>query len=539
MAAAESRMFTTEDTLRLIADKAKEAGDDFWIKVQRRAHLGAHPSIIATMSGANVQHFSSPELWLPALSGGGKYLLLAFHGTDPNRSIGGAISFPVEGTDVRDVNMDLFNSAGDAKHPDWRGPARLEYPKLQAAPNMVEMPMYGIKAPPGPGSGDSATTSQAWPRSPGGGVQRAQYDDASPFGHRAAAIEAERRALEKEKLDAERERHRTSLDDIKRAHESELKSFEARMMGLIQSKPSGPDPVASMMMEIMKQQAEDRRLAAQQAAEDRRSAAERQDRADARFAQLLEKLSERKERDPLEMMEKAANLLGGKKDNGIVEAQAKMMHTMTEMMGQQVGVAMDFVDAASKLQLGGGGGDDEPKWLKGVERLVKGVGKMATAAQLRQPPQMMPPPPPPGVPPHLRAAPPLPPQVQQRAQQQPQQPPPSQETQASVVQQLEAAIRARYDINQIVEALAKHLEDPTVQQFLEASDGDFEKAVYARLGPWANESAENAAYLKALFNAVKTKFGIEDEADGDDGEEDAEYEDSSEDQGDQGDEAEE
>lgn len=515
--AAEQRMFSTDDTLRLIGDKAKES-DNFWIKVQRRAHPGAHPVIVATLSGANMQHFASPELWLPTLCGGGKFLLQAYHESDANKLLGGAILFPVDGIDVRDVDLSIFDGNGDSKRADWRGPARLEYPKASApAQHQQEMPMYGIKAPPAPGSGDSATINrQAWPRSAGGGAHREPYDDGSPLGHKAGAIEAERRLLEKEKLDIERERHRAELDSIKRTHDAELKAVEARLDAklAIAKQPAGPDPVMAVLTKIMEQQAEDRREAARQAAEDRRAAEARQEKADARFASVLEKMSERKERDPLEIIGKVAELIKPKGDD---TAMMKSVNNIIEMQGTMMGSAMDFVEHASRLAMGGEGGEDEPKWLKGVERLVRGVGKMATAAQVSRPqlPQ----------PPQMQGQPQQPPPRPQnpQPQQAPQQQQPNQSA-LSVVQQIELAIKQKYDVTKIAAALLQFYQDESVQAALEESGGDFELLVQKRLGNWANESPENAAYIKKLFEEVQRQVqaagfsaGPDEGDDGDDG----------------------
>lgn len=518
--AAENRMYSVDETMKLIADKSKES-DNFWIKVQRRAHPGATPTLVATLSGANVQHFASPELWIPVLCGGGKFLLLAYHETDLNRIVGGAMLFPVDGTDVRDVDFSLFDSDGNAKKAEWRGPARLEFPKaVSSSQQQTEMPMYGIRPPPAPGSGDSATSRQsAWPRPAGGGVHREAYDDyGNPLGQKAAGIEAERRVLEKEKLDIERAKHRDELDSMKKAHDAELRSMKAELLAEIRgAKQQGPDP----MIEMFKQMSEDRRAAEARAAEDRRAsearaAEERKQQAedrrasDARFERTLEKLTERKERDPLEVLSKAAEIMRPKGDDSVM---MKTMHNMAEMQGSMVGAAMDFVEHASRMQLGGGGGEDEPKWLKGIERLLKGVGKMAQAAQARQPTFVSPPQPqiPSGMPPPPRGAQPPPP---------PPRPPQPQETMASVIEQIEQAIRKHHSVDEVAVALIRYYNEPTIQKALKDAGGDYEKAFMQRLGPWVNESPKNAEYLQQLFEAVQRQavsagLSVADTGDGD------------------------
>lgn len=486
--AENGRMFTTDESLRAINDKAKEA-DSFVIKVMRRqGGLGSIPSLVANLSEASVQHITSPELWLPDLAGGGKYSLMAFHAGDLNRPIAGAIPFNVDGMEPRDVDSSAL------KKPNWRGPTVLDYPKESARVQTEDMgPLYSVQSPSGPGSGDSATRShQAWARQPGGGILRQDYAGVNGelFGPAAKALEGERRNLEQARRELDLEKHKAELDNTRKMHDADMRALEAKIQAsLVQMKPTGPDPMVALLLELSKQQAEDRREAVKQAAEDRRSERERQERADARFLQMMEKMNEKpKEKDPIELFKVFNDLMGSKKDNGIVEAQMKMMHSVSEMAGQQVSTAMDFVNAAAELQLGARG-EEEPAWIKGLDRVMKGVGAMAKARQ-----------PPPAGPPQLGQ-----PQLPQQAQQpqppnQPQQPrPPQQETNLSVIEQVEQAIRAKNPPEMIAKALISYAQDPSIQKALIESGGDFEAAFYKRLGNWHLEAPSNAEYLDTLF----------------------------------------
>jgi len=493
MAADNGRMFTAEETLRALSEKAKE-GDSFVMKVFRRAHMGAIPSLTATLAGAEVQHFTSPELWLPNLCGAGKYLLQGYHASDLNKPIAGNIQFVIDQGEARDVDGSML------KKPDWRGPPLLEYPKEIPRTAAEDLgPLYRLDSPSGPGPGDSATkVNQSWARQPGGGVVRQEYGGASGelFGRGAAALEAERRALEQQRRDLDLEKHKAEMVNVQKAHEADLRAFEAKFTAaLSQAKPSGPDPMVQMLIEMTKQAAEDRRAAQAQQAEDRRAALAAQERADARFMVMIEKLNDKpKEKDPIETFKTFSELMGTKKDNGIIEAQTKMMHSMSEMMGQQVSTAMDFVNAAADLQLGQRG-EEEPSWLKGVDRLIKGVGAMAKARA----------PIPQGPPPQLAQGHHPQPQPQQPQQpRQPQQPP--QETSLTVVEQFEQAIRAKNPPEQIAKALITYAQEPSIQKALIESGGDFEAAFYKRLGNWHLEQPSNAEYLKALFAEVEKQL---------------------------------
>lgn len=511
--AQEARSITSDQTIQQLQEKATKDGDEFTVKVLRRPHLSMPAQLMASLEGANLAHFTSPELWVPDLCGGGKYMLQCFHASDGTKQIGGYVSFSVDQTEPRDVNIDAV------KAPGWHGPAILQYPKKEQPRQAAsEFSLYDVRSPPGPNSGDSANKQPAWVGQPGGGVHRANYgEDPNSFASQARALESERRALEKERLDNANEKHRSEIETLKKSHDSELRGLEARLEAKIATaRPAGPDP----MLEFMKMQAEDRRAQQGRDAEDRRADRERQDKADARFMMLFEKLSDRKERDPFETVAKVAELIKPKNDDSVL---MKTMHNMVEMQGTMMGAAMDFVDTASRLQLGGGADDNEPGWMKGIDKVVKGIGAMAKA-QTGRPPAPMPQVPqqqmqgiPAGgvaqpIPQHPGAAPgsyatqPAPP-----AQPTPGAPPAAPvpnglQQELTIIEQLEVAIRNHHNIQEIAQALLTRLNDPSIEAALAESGGDFERVVNKRLGEWAKESPSNAAYLKNLFKEVERQL---------------------------------
>ena len=106
MAIPSERLIPSEETLNQIRGKAAQDPETpFICKVHRRRHTGAIPDLVASLSGANVEHFVNPELWVPVLCGGGAYLIQAFHPTDGSRSIGGFVTFSVNNTEPKDVDV--------------------------------------------------------------------------------------------------------------------------------------------------------------------------------------------------------------------------------------------------------------------------------------------------------------------------------------------------------------------------------------------------------------------------------------------------
>lgn len=534
MAAAEQRNFTTDQTLQMLQDRAKDS-DDFYLKLFRKPHPAALPQITASFTGAQLAHFTSPELWIPTLCGGGKYLLQAFHASEPSKQIGGMLNFPIDGQAERNVDFDAPGKAG------WRGPQTLEFPKREEARQQENLPLYGVNSPPAPGSGGGASnTNPAWSRSAGGGVHREGYDEPNTWRTGAQALEAERRVLEKEKLEQERANHRAEIDRIQAKHDSELKLSMATLRSEFASaKPTGPDSTMLVFMEMMKQQAASAQAAEARAADDRKEARLAQERADARFFAMIEKIGNKKETDPLEMVAKVIELTGGgkKADSGIIEAQAKMLHSMSEMTQHQVGVAMDFVSAAADMQLGAQK-EDKPGWEKALDKVAKGIGNFAAArsAQVPHPPaqqivggSVMQQPPPPQTYEQQARQPPPPPQQPR---------PPQNHTDKSVAVQIKEAIESKTDPKHVAAAVVAYANDPSMLQALAAGAGDPEKAIRSMLGTWVNAAPSNGEYLKVLFTEIEAQAkaaGLipqDDVAEDSDDEEDEGDEDDTEDQGD-------
>lgn len=508
--AMNERVATSEDTLAMLRDRAKEQ-DAFSVKVFRRKHMSIPPELVSTLSGALLSHFVNPELWVPQLCGGGKFHLQAFHASDMNKPVGGVIMIEIANLDSKEVDIVAPTRSG------WQGPAEITFPLKDARPAQQDMGYGTSISPPGPGSTDSASrTTHGWPRPPGGGVSREQYGDGPGWETTRAGlatIEAERRRFEEEKLAAEREKHKNEIAALQKSHEADNRALKAELMGEIRAaKPTGPDPMTTLLTTMMAQQSEDRRASELRQAEDRRAAAVAQERSDARFSLLIEKMNDKPKENPLDMIAKVIEITGGGKkgNDGVIEAQTKMMHSMSEMMGQQVSVAMDFVSAAADLQLGQQGGN-EPGWVKGIESVVKTVGAMAKGVQVKRPAPA--------------GQQPLPPQAQAHPDQQYVQPAPG--SQAVPVQQFakppakpKAPVEMPPAIDQfinaiknyglppaqIAKALVTNISDPSLIEAFAAAGGDFEALIQQRLGAWANEKPENAQYLIALIAEVKRQF---------------------------------
>lgn len=491
--AHDIRMISTPETIEMVRERVAKEGDTLIVKVTRRKHPGLQPELVASLSGATIEHVVNYERWIPQLCGGGKFLLSVYHVNDQTKQIGGYVQY--------DINADPKDADREAlKRNDWGGPSTIDYP-LPPDRRQQEVPdMYTVRppSPPGPGTGDSATAAPhaAWVRSPGGGFTRTQYEPDNVVGFdrvqvKMGQVEAERRKVEDERLANEKEKHKAELDAIKRENAAELRSMELRLLTQFKdSKPAGPDPTATMLMEMLKQQAEDRRAAENRAAaaaleaekqraEDRRAAEARQAAADARFEKLIEKMSEKKpEKDPIEVFKTVAELVK-KNDDG----SSKAMHSMMETMGTINDVTLQFVDRMAEMQLGGR--EPESPIVKGAEAVAKAITGMIKGNAVRR--QQTP----------MQPQQQLPPQAQPRPA--PQQPPQD----MSVLGQIEKGIRLKLDPKEIARVLIANVNDPGVQAAAMEAGGDFEAAFDKRLGNWKNESPANMAYFKTLVEEIE------------------------------------
>ncbi len=486
MAANEARMLSTEDTLAMISEKAKKDGDEFIVKIQRRRAPGFTADLVATMSGAQHTHFVSPELWVPQLVGGGRILLAAYHASDQSKQVGGFVQVEIgaQGSAAQEPHDVDFAAL---KRSDWRGPAVIDYPlpqerRPQDDPGMYRIP--GNSPPPAPGTGDSATASHpAWARSAGGGFPRlarpSYEDDATDRALRdRGAVEAERRKVEEERLQNERERHAAQLEAIKKEHAADLRAMEMRLMTTFQQNKAPPDnSVSEFLKMFIQQQAEDKRAAEAQRQEDRRAAEARTAADNARFERLIEKMSEKKpEKDPIEQIKVIADLVKPKDDSN----NPKMMHQMMEMMSTITGASMDFVERAADMQLGAR--EAENPIVKGIEHGVKAITAMArgSAAKKQLPAQ----------------------QPQAQAPRQPQQA--SNETALTVLQQIEIAVKEKLQPpTEVARVLIANREDPEIYALVASVGFDFEAAFDKRLGNWKNVSPDNMAYFKSLIAEIE------------------------------------
>ncbi len=512
MAAVNERAIPTEETFHLLREKAKAEGDAFTVKVWRKSHIGGVPELQATLSGASIEHFNSPELWIPQLCGGGLLSMQGYHPTDLAKAIGGILQLKIS-QEAKAIDPSVVTK------PEWRGPPVLDFPQKEAVREREQTSIYGIGSPTAPGNGEQRhQNNQADNPGKRWEVRSPDYGSETPWQEQRRlqqALELEKRKLDEERLANERQKHKDELIAQAKSHEADLRALKAELMGAIQlNKPTGPDAsvtffqtLMQMQQENAKQAAEDRREREKLAAEERKEDRARQERSDERFNKLMEKISERPKEDPLAMIEKVSNIMGKNNSN---DAQMKMMSNMAEMHSVQMGSAMDFIQAAADMQLGGREKEESPI-IKGIEAAVKGVAAFAKGAQAKRPPQQF-------------AQPQLPQTYEQQARTpQPPRPPapPAAQKMPSILEQIEIGIKSKAPIagpDGVAKAIVNHIKEESMLAALTEVNFDFEVLVNNRLGIWANEHVDNAAYLKALTAEVEKELKLAGYIQGDDDE---------------------
>jgi hypothetical protein len=143
--------YTMQETMKLIADIAKEKGDDFRLTVRKRNPQDGSPMSCAIFVGVGIEQIATPEIWLRDLAGGGEYWLQVTHSTDAFNLIGSILTHRISGAPMP-VN------AQAPTMPDWRGPTNVNWiegntpPVKPAEPQTTQQQIAaaiaGIPAPP-------------------------------------------------------------------------------------------------------------------------------------------------------------------------------------------------------------------------------------------------------------------------------------------------------------------------------------------------------------------------------------------------------
>ena len=452
---------TLEEAIPLISDRVAADGDDWRVKVFRRASMVALNETLAIFDNATAEQILSPEPWLSRFAGGsgrgGFYSLRVVHSKDRTADRPTAIfQIPSIPGDPLAPNPKIV------REPGWNGPPTLTYPDEIPAPSKKN------GAVPWSGSPDSPTR-----------VPRHPADDA---GGGTGPLLAE---LQREREKLAEERHRMEMDSVRREAEADRKRMDQRIADLAAKldRPQVIEPRQDPMETISKV------IAAVGAAfapvipmfvESRKAAAE----AEAKRMERESIREEKREARESALMEKIATQSS---------ESAKVIGVFTESLSTVARSMVQTVAMVGELR----GGEPQDDGIMGV--LKAGISAWAEA-QARAPA----PPPQQALPQHPVAPRPPPPAPVPTAAEPAADAPGTEEVEVSpseMVDMLADSIRSRTDEKELAPDIVEAFGEPEFISALKA-EGGILPAIKARLGEeWAQDAA-NVAYIQRLFTIV-------------------------------------
>ena len=477
MATAITEPKTSDEIVSVLAEKAKQDGDDFRIKIERRRTNGAPPELVSTLDGARVEHFSTPESWIPRFVGGGTLSLKAFHSSDYGKMIG-MIGVNVEGQ-PKMPDLRVLESA------EWQGPRLLVYPA--APPPRREEPISFLTTVPSTVDNGSPRTTPVG--SNGGGTSSPDSYIEQRLAAKMEAIQkAELAILERSKM-MEIEAARREADIRIRAAEDRSKDIERRLDEISRRPPPAPGTdsgavLAQMMAEMRKSDREAQMQAAQQAVEMRKAEREAQ-AAQAAQQQLFQlemaKLQAENARAAAESNKVLLSALIGKPaiDPAIAEMISKndtsqliasMSTMLTNTASQHLNMMSAMMDMGINRQPEPPRAPKKSGWESAASVLLPVVTRMLQPQPGQAAPQQVLAQPPPALPQGFSG-------IQQTAPTPAPAPVPSPSTPApagpTLVERLATVIQARGASAQDIAAMiVQNFSDPSLQAAATAAKGD-------------------------------------------------------------------
>lgn len=248
MSAPSKQPLTVDESLQILQAKIKDLpnGDDLTVKLYRKRGgvLGAAgvPDVLATLSGARLAHVANPEMWIPRLAGAGSFLMSVYSTDNTVSPLTTYIPFFVEGQ-ARDVDLDAVAD------PNWRGPARLDWPERRAP--QQQQGGYSVNlAPPAPPLASAPQTQTSGMGAPGAHFPQQQ----APAVDRHIAdwmAQKERELAEaRAALDLERERLRSEARFAQLEAKLTAQAEAARVAA--SAPPPPPAPPKESIADILK-----------------------------------------------------------------------------------------------------------------------------------------------------------------------------------------------------------------------------------------------------------------------------------------------
>lgn len=499
-------MGAAEDKFKALEEKIKANADldgSLVIKISQRQTLmpgmdmaRSVPRLVCTLGGGSVTHLMNPEMWVPRLMGGGRFVLQAYAPGSTTSSI-------------IDVDVDL---GGDSRAvPDWdavdesswAGPRSLMFPtkNQRNTNNLPNSFPLSIASPP---STTTPNTIASQPSSSGTGGSGATHQEdmrrmQEQYQSQIIAMQAQAQALTQRLAE---EQHRRELEAINAKHSQDMERMRREMqesISKIANQP--PPPQGSSIGDTLKEVAP---LVTTlftgwmaMRAEQEKQAAERERRAEERQAEFMRSIANRPPIDPM-----LKEILDAQKANELpvsailqqsAQATASVMATMSDMM-------IKFAEASA-------GPEENPmiKIAREVGAAIQGIVKASAGAP--KPPRQLPP--------QIQ-----PPQRVQEARPQPSEPPrPEVAAMGELpvrpvsLDTLKRMLEANEDPDKVARFVVASAQTPEFLKAIEAANYEPFAMFEALLGrPWIEA---NMAYVTAFTNALNAHVGQQEEAEED------------------------
>lgn len=406
--------FSPEETIRLLAERAKTSSDKFVVKVSRRRGMAGLLEHIATLTDASVAHVANPETWLPVLCGGGDYGLQVAHMDDVSMRLGGVLPFkfpgqPYETVQVRALQSNAWNGPGTIIFPAATesglpngyagatisgigqgamsgGQPQNQFQAQNSGPSFQSgygLPPSSQPAPVIPGAYQMPETGRMseWERLSRLEWERNQREMKDAAERERARLERESKELAERqaKLDralAEREfelREKEREAKLKEEVTARQRELEAKLVSQNANQSNTKELIAAIAPIVLTfiQQSQQQRIEAMRMQEEsQRRFAEMMQAQSQQMQVLMLKAAEPKGMDPstqmmLEMMR--ANSTGS----------AEMMTRIVDAMGTVSQTSVGMIEAIAELQIGQQGPSEHPL----LAAVREGVRAMATLSQ--------------------------------------------------------------------------------------------------------------------------------------------------------------
>jgi hypothetical protein len=333
------------DKLKVLEEKVrglddKNADGNLMIKVSKRDTAlpsGIYRSqIVCTLSGAAISHVANPELWLPALMGGGEFLLSVHAAGQSSVALVEGIPVTLIGDERRLPDLDVTSD------PSWKGPKTIIYPSKKAIPPTPTV----IASPPNMNTSLPGTAPQT-PSQFSGGSGGTHHDAELRRmieEQRAYAQQLQQQLQESNRLRDE-ERHKREMEALKLRQESEMerqRQETERIRREVEAMKNAPPPqrgpsIAETLKELVPVLMP--AITAYMGA-----SAERERRAEERQAEILKAMQSRPAIDPVlkEILDqKAANELP------VMTVLQQSAQANAAMMSQMMDMAQRYAEATA------------------------------------------------------------------------------------------------------------------------------------------------------------------------------------------------